>query len=96
MEKQIEITTTGTFNFKYNPESSEFKEALASFADMIDSAGEEEDMLKHITHSVRQWGWEHLVEGVGYISRAGRKVPEKGWCGVEVEDDEPDFEYNIE
>lgn len=92
MEKISYITITKEYEFKYDENSKEFKEAFESYKGVINSSGSIESMIKHIAYNVDRVNvWditEVLIEGVGNLSYNG-KIP-NNWCGIEIIDPEPD------
>lgn len=95
-QKTVDIEVSAIYSFTYDPESPEFKETLKSYSEVIERGGNEESMMAHVAHNLRRSGSvDSMVEGVGYIQKEGRPAPEEIFSGITVEDDDPDFNYEI-
>lgn len=98
METAI-IQVSGSVELSFDRNSSEFKNALASYRDHIDSFATENDMLCAIAKSVALNGINKCIEGVGFVGytfRYPNAIPENGYCGVMVvESGYDDFECEI-
>ena len=93
MEKfTIQVEFLYELKFDYN--SPEFEKAYANYTACIDKFATKLDMLKTIAYQINKFGPKTLVEGVGYVWIEGEKKPEKDWCGVIVEDGEPEPEVD--
>ncbi len=95
MSKTLKVSITGAFEFRFDPKSEEFMQSLESFKSLIDSSGDEEDMLKHVAYNLVQFGATTMVEGVGYVKVNG-KLHDEPFCGIEINSGEPDFYYDVE
>lgn len=95
---RLTIKISKEYEFKYDENSKEFKEAYDSYKDIIDSSATKRDMIKHIAYNVDRVNiWdvtEFLIEGVGNLSYNG-KIPDN-WCGIEVIDPDPECEYECD
>ena len=89
------ITATGSYKFTYDPNSKEFKEALKDYQDCIERGGSIQSMLMHVVHNVRQFGADRMVEGVGYLKVKG-VIKGDPYSGIELEDGDPDYDYEKE
>lgn len=95
-QKTVYVEVSAIYSFTYDPESTEFKEALNSYAQVIERGGNEESLIAHVAHNLRRSGTaENMVEGVGYIQKEGDDQPLEVFSGITVEDDDPDFNYEI-
>ena len=98
MKKTIECTTY--IELEYDENSPEFKEALSSYTEMIDTDGDIDGMLKHVCHNVIHFGVDTMVEGVGYIKPNYRDLYEeekKLFSGITLASDSfPRFDFEIE
>jgi hypothetical protein len=65
MKKSFEII--GTVDLEYDENSPEFKEAILSYKECIDKHASANDMLKQVAYSLATNGFEHMIEGVGYV-----------------------------
>lgn len=92
--KNVTINVDAQYYLRYDEKSEEFKAALESYKELIDSNGDVESMLCHVVHSLMHRGWRGLVEGVGYVS-CGMFYKPTDWCGIHVEDGNPVFEYDV-
>lgn len=95
MKKTVEIEVTTVYRLSYDPLSKECVEALDDYRAIIDKEGDWNEMLKHVVHNVKRFGTSSMVEGVGYIGHSRRDVKKEPYSGIEVEDDNPDSDYNI-
>lgn len=95
-QKTVDVEVSAIYSFTYDPDSPEFKETLDSYKKVIDRGGSIESVLAHVAHNLRRSGTvESMVEGVGFIQKEGQPVPEEIFSGITVEDDDPDFNYEI-
>ena len=92
---KIEIELTGLVELTYDENSTEFKEALEGYREVIDKNGTAEDMLKHVAFYVTRFGHEGMVEGVGYVGYNGRKPTEEPKSGIMVGEDYDEFDFEI-
>lgn len=95
-QKTVDIEVSAIYSFTYDPDSTDFKESLDSYQKIIEKGGNEESMLSHVVHNLRRSGTVlSMVEGVGYIQKQGDTVPVKLFSGISVENEDPDFNYEI-
>jgi hypothetical protein len=98
MKKTIECTTS--IELEYDENSAEFKEALSSYREVIDSDGDIDDMLMHVCHNIINFGVDTMVEGVGYVKPKYRGLFEeekKVFSGITLKSDSfPSFDFEIE
>lgn len=76
-----------THAFTYDPESTQFKEALASYRKNVNPGGSEQDMMVHVSHNVYLSGRPDMVDGVGYVTFHGYKPPkevEDQYTGIDL------------
>lgn len=91
MKRTYEIT--GRIVLEYDDSSNEFKEALASYLEVIEPAGSVESMLAHVAFHVVRFGSDRMVEGVGYIGYNGLKPKDEPYSGIMVGPDCYEFEF---
>lgn len=92
--KHVTIKAEGEFNLSYNPESKEFKDAYADYLDVIDKGADVESFLKNVCSQLMRGGANRMIEGVGYVKCNGR-IMGQPYSGIEVESDDPDFDFEI-
>lgn len=88
------VNVEATFKVKYDANSPEFKEALESYRDVIESDGEPDDMINHCIHNVMNFGASRMIEGVGYVKVGDREPEGEPFSGIVFEDDRPEFYYD--
>ncbi len=90
------IEITGQIELTYDENSTEFKDALASYADSIMERGAKKDaMLKHVAFYVNRFGIDEMVEGVGYVGYNGREPTEEPYSGIMVGEDYDEFDFEV-
>jgi hypothetical protein len=93
------VTVSKVFELVYDRDSLEFKQALESYKDSINSGANADDILKQIAFTLdRVSAFDIstiLIEGVGRVSVKGQASLPDLWCGVEVQDSDPDVEVDI-
>lgn len=94
MAKTI-IEVSGQIELSYNENSKEFKEALASYAEVMERGAKKEAMLRHVAFYVTRFGVDGMVEGVGYVGYNGRKPKEEPYSGIMVGEDYDEFTFEI-
>lgn len=95
-QKTVDVEVSAIYSFTYDPDSTEFKETLASYKEVIERGGNEESVIAHVAHNLRRSETvESMVDGVGFIRKEGSTAPEKLFSGITVEDDAPEFNYEI-
>ncbi len=96
MIKTVEVQCTGSYFFSYDPESKKFREALKAYKKLIDKGGDESSMLCHVAHNLRRSeSADSMVEGVGYLRKESHKKNIEPFSGITVDDDDPDYDYEI-
>lgn len=93
--KKVEVKAEGHYTFSYDPNSKEFKEALESFRESIDKDGTEEDLILNAAHQLRLGGSDRMLEGIGYV-KCREKIEGEPYSGIEVDDDDPSYDYEVE
>lgn len=88
------VNVEANFKVRYDINSAEFKEALQSYRDVIDSDGEPDDMINHCIYNVMNFGSHRMIEGVGYIQVGDQNPKGEPFSGIIFEDDEPEFHYD--
>lgn len=94
MQKTI-IDVIGQVELTYNEKSKDFKEALKAYKKNIDRGGDIEGMLTHVAFHVTRFGYESMVEGVGYVGYKGKKSPNEPYSGIIVGEGFDDFEFQF-
>lgn len=61
------ITCSTEISLSFDPEFADFKRTMKGYQSMIKEHGELEDLLEHIAHNIIHFGYDHLIEGVGYV-----------------------------
>lgn len=93
MKKIINIT--GQIELTYDENSEEFKQTLIEYRECIDQTATTDDMLKHVAFHVNRFGFETMVEGVGYVGYNGWKNSEEPYSGIMVGEDYDEFDFEI-
>lgn len=77
---QTIIDISATLVLYYDENSPEFKEALESYLEVIDSRATKDDMLKQVAWCIIEYGDHRMIEGVGYVAphRQQAKEPDSG------------------
>lgn len=95
-KKEVEIEATTYIKLAYAENSKAFKEALDGFRKTCVRNGTVQDMLDHVCHNFIHFGYDNMIEGVGYIKASWQKwkdIPEPH-SGIElVSDHWPTFDY---
>lgn len=78
------IEISGEINLTYDENSTEFKNALEGYKELIDERGTKERMLTHVAFCVMTFGISNLVEGVGYVGCGGILPNERPYSGIMV------------
>lgn len=92
----VSIQATQIYNFHYDRESKQFKEALAAYKESINTTGGEYDMLKQCAHHFAIGGTIHgIVEGVGYVWQKRQKKGNEPFSGIYIVNDKPTVELEI-
>lgn len=78
------------YEFIFDADSEDCKQALKDYNDCIDKGASFDDMLKHIAFYINRFGVDSLIEGVGYVWVEGKEKPKEMWCGIIVKDGEPE------
>ena len=94
MEKTT-VQISGEIELSYDVNSKEFKDTLVAYKDIIDAGGTKEDMLKHVAFHVTRFGYESMVEGVGYVGYNGRIPKEEPYSGIMIKNGYNDFYFEI-
>jgi len=90
MKKTFEVTSI--VELEYNENSTEFKEALASYKDVIYSKATARDMINNVVLNIVKNGHNHIIEGVGYVKYNGECKDNSMFCGITLLNEiEPDF-----
>ena len=89
------IEITGQIELTYNENSSEFKEALEGYQELIEKEGDKESMLKHVAFNVTKFGTNEMIEGVGYVGYNGRKPTEEPYSGIMVGEYYDEFDFDV-
>ena len=92
---KIEIELTGIIELTYDENSSEFKEALEGYQEVIEKGGNKENMLKYVAFYVTRFGKHGMIEGVGYVGFNGRKPSEDPYSGIMVGEDYDEFDFDV-
>lgn len=90
------VTASTDVTLSYDENSKDFKEAFESFKKMIVRDGSIEDLMEHIIHNGLHFGFDSLIEGVGYIRPTSKKwkdVPEPRSGISLLSSDFPHFDY---
>lgn len=89
----LTFEVSAEIEFQYDENSPEFKEALASFNELI-CDGDAVDMLRQVAGQLRQWGdHEMMIEGVGYVGIIGQNPPAHLYSGIQVSANYCDYRY---
>jgi hypothetical protein len=94
--QKLKMTVMADIEYDYDPDSKEFKDALAAYLEVVDKNGDINGMFEHITLNLNRWGADKMVEGVGFIGITGRPVPAKLFAGITVDSDDLEFSYFID
>jgi hypothetical protein len=90
MKKTFEVTSF--VELEYNENSTEFKESLASYKNVIYSKATARDMINNVVLNLVKNGHERIIEGVGYVKYNGECKDNSMFCGITLLNEiEPDF-----
>lgn len=93
-KKVVLVTATTYFKFEYDPNSPEFIQALADYRDTINKGATEEELLIGAATSLRKRkAADAIHEGIGRMKLVDDTEVPSEYSGIEVEDDDPDYEY---
>lgn len=90
--KKVSVEVSSEFEFEYDPESPEFKEALETFKEQYDMLGNEEDLFAYVARHMVRLGREYMVECIGYVGLKNRKLSEtesEAFSGITVSEEQP-------
>jgi hypothetical protein len=93
---KTKIEITGQIELTYDEKSTEFIEALASYAEIMERGAKKDAMLKHVAFYVNRFGIDGMVEGVGYVGYNGRKPTEEPYSGIMVSEDYDEFDFEVQ
>lgn len=94
--KKVEVQVTHIVELEYDPNSIEFKKALADYNEVIHSNSSESDLVKHAAAHIIKYGTDRIMEGAGYIRKIGRSCRDASlWSGITVIDDNPNTDTEI-
>ncbi len=98
--KTATINVSGEINLKYDEDSKDFKEALASYRKSIDGRGTVKDMLEHVAAQLLKDGLDSMVEGVGFIyspdEKIGSKYKDNIYAGIQLAQEDVDENLTFE
>lgn len=89
------VEITGEVELIYDENSTEFKNALEGYKELIDERGTKERMLTHVAFCVMKFGISNLVEGVGYVGCGGILPNEKPYSGIMVSTGYDEFAFDL-
>lgn len=94
--KKVSVQVTHIVELVYDPNSPEFKTALADYNDVIHSNSSESDLIEHAASHIIKYGTDMILEGAGYIKEMGRNCPNGDlWSGITVIDEKPNTDTEI-
>lgn len=95
-EKETHIVEiTGEVKLTYDENSTEFKNALEGYRELIETDGSKERMLTYVAFCVVNFGVDSLVEGVGYLGCGGEQPHEAPYSGIMVGNDYDKFTFDL-
>lgn len=95
-QKTVDIEVSAIYSFTYDPESPEFKKTLKETSNAFVNVHNEESLLVHVAKGLRYTqSVEAPISFVGFLKKEGGKTPNVYFSGITVENDDPDFNYEI-
>lgn len=93
-EAVVEVKTR--IVIRYNPKSLEFQKALEAYKEMNSASMDDNDLLEFIAWHRAMFPNNKYVNTIGCVSIEGDKgISPEDWIGVDVDDEEIDFETEV-
>lgn len=84
MVKQKTVAIEYEIEVRYDPESDEFRRALAEYRSLIDETATAKDLVLHVADFVLLNGHDVMMEGVGFVRVGSYVKNESLYCGIEI------------
>lgn len=83
------VTLTYTIEVEYDEHSEAFQNAYSDYIVSIDSSADTEDFVQNVVYQAHRGGADRMIEGAGYVKCNGSLENEELYCGIDIDDDDP-------